>query len=106
MFLFRYITLDILPKCYQAKKLFYRDLGLKNYNFEEFSDSSSEEEEYGSENNSDNRSFNEKKNTEKKGGLKFASVPYMVNPETNYAGVSGSSSLMPDITNANLTPSG
>jgi hypothetical protein len=48
--------------------------------------------------------MNEKKNSEKKSGLKFASVPYRVNPETNYSGVSGSN-LMPDITNANLTPS-
>jgi hypothetical protein len=75
----------------------------KNFNFEEFSESSSEEEEYCSE-FSESRSMNEKKNNEKKGGLKFASVPYRVNPETNYSGVSGSN-LMPDITNANLTPS-
>jgi hypothetical protein len=76
---------------------------IENYNFEEFSESSSSEEEYGSE-FSESRSMNDKKNSEKKAGLKFASVPYRVNPETNYSGVSGSN-LMPDITNANLTPS-
>lgn len=82
-------------------------IDIENYDFETFSESSDDEDYEESENLSENnRSVDAKTATGgKKSNLKFASVPYRVNPETNYAGSSGSQTLMPDITNTNLTPS-